>query len=71
MLRSPPRPEANSSAVPPLTASPAAATQTTMLLATGTGWARRHTASQAMPPVTTKRMTALASAARIEVERSP
>ena len=31
----------------------------------------RHSASQAMPPVTTKRITALASAARIEVERSP
>ncbi len=70
-LRSLARPEANSSAVPPLTAIPAAPTQTMIPLTTGTGWVRRNTASQAMPPVTTSKMTALASAARIELERSP
>ena len=70
-LRSRARPEANSSAVPPLTAIPTAATAIMIPPATGTGSAKRNTASQAMPPVTTSRMTALASAARIELERSP
>ena len=36
-----------------------------------TGWLIRQIASQAMPPVTTNRMIALASAARMELLRSP
>ena len=64
-------PEAKSSAVPPLTKMPMAATATTMPLATCTGWLMRQIASQAMPPVTTNRMIALASAARMELLRSP
>jgi len=54
-----------------LTAIPTAATAIMIRLATGTGSAKRNIASQPMPPVTTSRMTALASAARIELERSP
>ena len=39
--------------------------------ATGTGCDSRNTASQAIPPVTTSRMIALASAARIELDLRP
>ncbi len=71
MLRSRPRPEANSNAVAPLTTIPAAATQIMTPLFTGAGSASRSTASHAIPPVTTSRITALVSAARIEVEPRP
>ena len=70
-LRSRWLPEAKRRAVTPLTRMPAAATQITTVLATGRGWPIRHRASHAMPPVTTSRMTALASAARIELLRRP
>ena len=46
-----------------------AATQAIVAPATGTGCDSRHSPSQAMPPVTTSRITALASAARIELAR--
>jgi len=50
---------------------PTAATATMMPLATGIGWLIRQIASQAIPPVTTSRIIALASAARMELLRSP
>jgi hypothetical protein len=66
-----PAPEENSSAVPPLTKMPMAATATIMPPVTCTGWLMRQIASQAVPPVTTNRMIAFASAARTELLRSP
>jgi len=50
---------------------PAPAIQAIVAPATGTGCDSRHNPSQAIPPVTTSRMIALASAARIELDRSP
>ncbi len=48
-----------------------AATQAIVPPATATGCASRHSASQAIPPVTTRRTIALASAARIELDLRP
>ena len=64
-------PDEKSSAVPPLTKMPMVATATITPLATCTGWPMRQIASQAIPPVTTNKMIALASAARMELLRSP
>jgi hypothetical protein len=50
---------------------PTSATQITVSPATGEGVARRLIASQAMPPVTTRRSAAFRSATRIDELRSP
>jgi hypothetical protein len=65
------RPEANISAVPPLTRMPTAATAITVVPATPSGWNRRRTASAATAPVMSNSTTALNSAASMEVERRP
>ena len=65
MFRSPFRPRRNSSAVPPFTAIPAAATAITVPVATGSGASSLCAASTAIAPVPTNSTTALASEARI------
>ena len=61
----------NSSAVARLTAMPTAATAITTLPSVAAGCASRNTASHAIAPVTSVSSVALASAARIDVPRSP
>jgi len=61
----------NSSAVPPFTRMPAAATHITAVAPTGAGLAKRPSASTAMAPHPSRRMTALASAARMLLRPQP
>jgi len=52
-------------------AVPAAATQMTVVVATGAGLPRRRIASQPMPPTAPRRIRALSRAARMEALRQP
>ena len=71
MLRSSLRPLMNSQAVKPFTRMPIPATIITVRLATGSGLAKRHTASHAIAPQAKISRIALPSAARIELPRKP
>ena len=70
-LMSPLAPERNISAVAVLIAMPIAATQITVVSATGSGCARRWTASHRIMPTASSSSMALASEARMEVRFKP
>ena len=71
MLMSSLRPEANSQAVKPLSKMPMAATKSTVHPATGSGFHKRCTASQAIAPTAVNKNMALKRAASMDVLLSP